>query len=170
MLDKLKDGYVTLHNKHGGQVFLRKQGQNLFSVNLDGVDPSGYESAVDVDLTCYCLGENISDDRFHWLREQANTRAHINKLTSLLQFAQLKQQAEQAGIIQVNQPANPQHSPQPENRNGAIVEVPGGSGGPAPIAPKMVDDNPGAPASSPENDEGYEDGAIVEVPPPSQRS
>lgn len=172
-IEALKDGYVSLHTKTGGQVFLAKKGDKFYSVNLDGVDPNGFQEEVIVDPDGYHLAEAISQERFHAMREQANTRYHINKLTGALQLAQLVEQGKVAGIIEATGESNPPAPPAPPRptlpkppeapKATRVVSTPG----PAPIAPKNSDDNPGAPLSSEANDDGL-DGVVVEVPPPGQ--
>lgn len=166
MLEKLKDGYAMLHGRHGGQIVVIKKGGKFISANLDGIDPEGFTEEVYIDPTGFHAAENISEDRFHFLRENANARAHITKITAGVQLQQCVQQGKAIGLIE--------DAPKREEPVAAAAPskpriVPGPGSGPVPMAQRTVDDNPGAPLSSPENDDGYEDGAVVEVPPPSQR-
>lgn len=168
MLEKLKDGYAMLHGRHGGQIVVIKKGGKFISANLDGIDPDGFCEEVYVDLTGFHAAENISEERFHFLRENANARAHITKITAGVQLQQCVQQGKAIGLIE-DAPVSDAPAVQPQAPKKAARVVPGPGSGPVPLAPRTVDDNPGAPLSSLENDEGYEDGAVVEVPPPSQR-
>jgi len=164
-MEQIKDGYAMLHGRHGGQIVVIKNGDKFISANLDGIDPQNFREEVHIDLSGFHAAENISEDRFHFLRENANARAHITKITAAVQLQQAVQQGKAIGMIEDTPvvATKPQEAPKKAAR-----VVPGPGNGPAPIAPPDYE-NPGAPLSSPENDDGYKDGAIVEVPSPSQR-
>ena len=181
MLSTAPDGMLLVTLKKGAQLVVKKQGESYTSLNMDGIDPDDWNGVVLVADDAIAGIEELSEKRFHWMREMAHRQARINDVTTAMRSVELTEAAKQAGMIQGEGEAagsapgtppapvhrGPRPSPAPAAPDAAAVAPP------SPMPPSVVGaaaqppENPGAPLSTPENDDGL-DGAVVELPPPGQ--
>ena len=100
MLDTLVDGFYAIHIKGGLQMVVKASEGNLYSTNLDCVDPDGWVAKLNIKYDEAALVEPLSEQRYHYMRELALRRRKINEITTALQLNQLVVQAKQQGLIQ----------------------------------------------------------------------
>jgi len=138
MLENISNGYHIFFLKAGQQMVVKSEGGKITGVNLDGIDPDEHVSIVEIDKSEVACVENISDDRFHYMREMAMRRAKIQDLQSITQLAQILAAAKESGLVQDTAP--PAQTPPP----------------PSPMPPKLVTDEPPVEGETAE---------VVDVPP-----
>lgn len=108
MTNKL-NGYYLVHLHYGKELVVKYVDDVPYGVNIDSIDPVGYEMPMQIVQSQIMAIEPISDARIAYMREISLRRVRVNDIQTILQLKQAIELGQQAGVVSVNQ-----NEPQPE--------------------------------------------------------
>lgn len=121
----LSEGNYILKFNSGDSIIVKSDGENIFSVSIDGIDDSVNQYPLSVNWENVLYADRLGEKKLAHFSELARRNSHIENFDSLIRLQQLVMTCRQLGIIRdapnehdVDQPSQKSES------NCKIVTIP----------------------------------------------